>query len=440
MIEPGVGMATQQNNTSWPELTAILLTRLGVLWLIVFISLLLPTDDFAFYAFIGIAFIITIPYSLWLRSKVRTQQFAPLQFVVDLIMVTGLVYFTGGVRSDFTLFYPLVILSSGIVGTPRQATGITFLAIAVYSLMAIMLRNNMLVEYMPEYAVISMNDSDTAIAMRGLAFAFFGGASVYIAKRCNYIHAQGQTLEDTTSTLLNSIPVPAMLLAADGDILMANEPACFALNTSEDHLLSRKFVDLRMESSKPIPESFGHSATLVRQGHSPVPVSYRTHDFQLMTSALKRTKRGKQETTNVTLLVFNDISEGLKTSRQLEKVERITNATRIAGEMAHEIQAPLASLSASIQLLKHYEARATAADWLPNSPRRKDRSELFNHIEDASSRIDTSIKNFVDFAEFSPQDLLSIIKLDSMDENQGYISHLNTIGRGLKDGQNSHSG
>jgi signal transduction histidine kinase len=108
--------------------------------------------------------------------------------------------------------------------------------------------------------------------------------------------------------------------------------------------------------------------------------------------------------------------------------------------MAHEIKAPLSTLSASIQLLRHYEEKATAADWLPNSPRRNDRRELFEHIEDASARMDSVIRNFIDFAEFSPQDLISIIKLDSIEGNQGYIDHLNTIGRGLKDGQNSHSG
>ena len=121
-------------------------------------------------------------------------------------------------------------------------------------------------------------------------------------------------------------------------------------------------------------------------------------------------------------------------------MERITAATRIAGEMAHEIRTPLTAISASVQLLRHYEASTTAADWLPNSPRRLDRKELFNHIEDASRQMDDVVKNFINFAEFSPADLLSIIKLDSIGENTSYIDHLNTVGRGYKDGQNSDCG
>lgn len=411
-----------------------------MLWLVVFISLLLPTDDIAFYALIGIAFTATIPYSLWLRNKMRTMQFAPLQFLVDLVMVTGLVYFSGGTHSDFNLLYPLVILSAGIVGTPRQAAGITVLAVSIYALMAGMLNNNMLVEYAPDSTVPAMDTGAAAVAVRGLAFAIFGGVSIYIAKRCDYIEAQERVLLNTTYTLLESIPVPALVLSEKGKILSANEHACFALNTSCEDLCTRSFTALRQESSQPLPESFGHTATLLRKKASPVPVAYRTQDFHIRASALFGSKNGGKELIKVTLLVFNDISEEVKVRRQLDKVERITNATRIAGEMAHEIQGPLASLSASLELLRHYESKATAADWLPNSPRRKDRIELFNHIEDASTRIDTSIKNFVDFAEFSPQDLLSIIKLDSNGEKQGYIGHINTIGRELKDGQNSHSG
>ncbi len=433
-------MSPYKKLSTWPELTAILLARLVVLWLIVLLSLLLPSDDIAFYTFMGIAFIITIPYSLWLRNRLRSLEFAPLQFIVDLVLVTGLIYFTGGIRSDFTLLYPLVILCSGIVGTPKQAMGITMMAISTYMLMALMLHNNLLAEYASSGSAMPARSEVLTITSRAFAFAFFGGASIYVAKRCDYINTHERTLETTTAVLLESIPVPALLLSQEGAVLFANEPAGVTLKTTREALCTRTFSDLRHAPDKPIPEAFGHTAMLLRENAAPLPVAYRTMDFQILDSALFGAEKGTDTPVPVTLLVFNDISRELQTRRQLEKVERITNATRIAGEMAHEIQAPLAALSASLELLKHYEAKATAADWLPNSPRRKDRMELFDHIEDASTKMNSTIRNFIDFAEFSPQDLLSIIKLDSTDESHGYIGHLNTIGRGLRDGQNSHSG
>jgi hypothetical protein len=433
-------MNTPKKTATWPELTAILLARLAVLWLVVFVALLLPTDDIAFYAFMSIAFIITIPYSLWLRNRLRSLQFAPLQFMVDLVLVTGLVYFTGGIRSDFTLLYPLVILSSGIVGTPKQATGITVLAITVYSMMAVMMRNQLLVEYIPAHTVHDMNDSISAIVLRGLVFAFFGGTSIYIAQRCGFIQTQAQTLKTTTTVLLESIPVPALLLSEQGHILFANQPASDALNTCAKNLCTKTFMDLRQDSEPALPEGLGQTASLHRENASALPVAYQTQDFIIPEMAFPDSPKDSKKQIELTLLLFNDISHELSTRRQLEKIERVTSASRIAGEMAHEIQGPLSSLSASLQLLKHYEAKATAADWLPSSPRRRDRNELFEHIEDSSTKMETVIRNFIDFAEFSPKDLLSIIKLDSIGEKQGYISHLNIIGRDVQDGQNTHSG
>ncbi len=434
-------MDGHKTTSIWPELAAILLARLGFLWLLVLIALLLPHDDLAFPAFMGIAFIVTIPYSLWMRSKLRTAQFTPLQFAVDLVVVSGVVYFTGGIRSDLVLLYPLVILSSGIVGTPRQAGQITLLSMAIYSLMATLIANGHLVEYR-SYAASLRPELPTVavIIVRDIIFACSGVASIYIAKRCNYMDAHENDLSETLSRVLARMPAPTLVLAEDGRILSANEYACSLLARKPEELCSLRFADLVRDGKMPIPESFGKSAYLAKAGGGTLPIAYGTGDIDLPGNALPGERGRKEEWMRATLLVFADISHPMEIQRHLEKVEHITSATRLAGEMAHEIRTPLTALSASIQLLRRYEEQATASDWLPHSPRRRDRQELFDHIEDASVQMETVVKNFVDFAEFSPADLLSIIRLDSNSENRGYISHLNTIGRGFQHGENSHSG
>ncbi|MDF7823657.1 histidine kinase dimerization/phospho-acceptor domain-containing protein [Pontiellaceae bacterium B12227] len=432
-------MLKKQSETSLPELTAILLARLGFLWLLVLVSLLLPNNDASFYAFMGIAFIITIPYSLWLRSKIRTSQFAPLQFIVDLVLVTGLVYFTGGVQSKLILLYPLVIISAGIVGTPKQAAEITILTIITYILMATLLSNRWIVEYLPTGITVEKS-SGVDIFLQGVTFMLFGVAGIYISKRCNYIDAHQKELTETTLALISNIPSPAVLLDKEGNILFANDPLGELLNTDAEQMGASRFADWQAENQQDIPESFGHSTYLHRSNGNPIPVAYESRDFQLPETALLGARGRKNQEITITLLTITDISGALQNIHQLEKVERITAATHIAGEMAHEIRTPLTAISASVQLLRHYEASTTAADWLPNSPRRHDRKELFNHIEDASRQMDDVVKNFVDFAEFSPADLLTIIKLDSIGENKGYIGHLNTVGRGYKNGQNSDCG
>jgi len=433
-------MSANHQTTSIAELTAILLVRLGFLWLLVFIALLLPSDDVAFYTFMGMAFIVTIPYSLWLRNRVRIAQFAPLQFLVDLILVTGLVYYTGGIQSDLTLLYPLVIISAGIVGSPKQAAEITILAVATYTLMVTLLNNHMIVEYLPAEASLSIQHPYKAVLLRSTMFALFGGAGIYVAKRCNFSNEQKKDLKKTTSTLLRNIPAPALLLDREGTILFANQPVELLLKTDEAELCGTLFAEWCLTGKAPIADKYGNTAYVACKKSDPVPVAFRSLDFQLQKTALFDVEGSTNEEIDVTLITLSDISKALEQDRQLHKVERITAATRIAGEMAHEIRTPLTAISASIQLLRNYEEKATSADWLPRSPRRVDRRELFDHIEDASQRMNDVVKNFVDFAEFSPADLLSIIKLDSPEENQGYIAQLNTLGRDTKNGQNTDSG
>ncbi len=432
-------MSNPDHTTSWPELAAILLARLSVLWLLVLLSLAISHNDAAFYAFMGIAFIITIPYSLWLRSKLQSTRLAPLQFLADLMLVTGLIYFTGGINSDLTLLYPLVILSAGIVATPRQAAEITALGILIYVLTVAVLSQRIPVEYLPQGKQGEAQTIYPAIILRVFTFALFGAASIYVSKRCNYFNQHDQDTRNTAQTLLANLEASILLLDRQGQILFSSPAACELLHTTAEKLSTQQFTELCISGLRPIPERYGQSAYLARTDAPPLPVSYRSADIELPATAISCLEE-REGTFEATLLVISDLSRLLELEQQLEKVERITAATRIAGEMAHEIRTPLTTISASIQLLKHYEEKTTAADWLPNSPRKKDRLELFSHIMGASEQMDTVIQNFVDFAEFSPSDLLSIIKLDSISENKGYIGHLNTIAKGFENGQDSDSG
>jgi signal transduction histidine kinase len=431
---------TAHQKAVWSETTAMVLARIGVLWLLAFLSFLLPADGMAFHIVMGAVFIAAVPYSLWLKDRHQDAPRTWLQFLVDLTLVTGIVYFTGGVQSELTLLYPLVILMAAATGTPRQAAEFTALSITVYALMTTMVTNRIVVEFLPSNFVPHMQSSAALIVLRVIIFGLFGAAGAYVSARCSFSPDSDRLLSENTNRMLNGIPEPALLLNENGLILRANNAACAMLKVDAEEIENLVFSELSTQGEQPIPEHYGRSTHFRIGTRAPLPVAYKTADLILTDSALNSSTENAGSAQKVTLVTFSDLSHPLQLEHQLEQTERITAATRVAGEMAHEIRTPLTAISASVQLLKDYEKKCTAADWLPNSPRRKDRNELFEHIEDASQKMDTVVKNFVDFAEFSPNDLLSIIKLDSNSENQGYIGQLHTIGRGLQDGQNSHSG
>ena len=76
---------------------------------------------------------------------------------------------------------------------------------------------------------------------------------------------------------------------------------------------------------------------------------------------------------------------------------------------------------------------------IPTVPRKRPSGAVRRYIE--RNRIHGHCYSaLVDFEDFSLAGLLSIIKLDSIDENEGYIDHLNTIAKGFEHGQNSDRG
>jgi two-component system sensor histidine kinase PilS (NtrC family) len=430
-------MSRLNHTTSWPELTAILLGRLSVLWLLVLACLTIPHDNAVFFAIMGVAFSVTVPYALWLRSRLRSIPLAPEQFLVDMLLIIVLITFTGGIDSELTLLYPLIILTAGITAPPRQAARLTVLSILSYLLMTLAVPTHS--EPLQASAAGGWPGMNPTLLMHLLTFTLFGAISIYIPSRCRYSHELVRDAAVTLQTLLKNLDAGILMLDRDGFILYANPAACALTQATVEQLSTRKFADICASGLRPLPDHYGASAHLSRMDGPPVPVALAKADVSLPAEALPDFADQEDE-AEITLVVLSDLTRNMELEHQLGQTERVTAATRIASEMAHEIRTPLTTISASIQLLQHYEKNASARDWLPNSSRKLDRMELFSHIIGASEKMDTVIQNFVDFAEFSPDDLLSIIKLDSISENTGYIGHLNTSAKGLAHGQNSDSG
>jgi two-component system sensor histidine kinase PilS (NtrC family) len=421
------------------ELTAILLTRLSVLWILVILNLAIPPDGAALYAVLGIAFTVTIPYALWLRSRVHANRLAPQQFMVDLVMISGLIYLTGELHSGLVLLYPLVILSAGIVSTPPQAARITVLGVLVYLLMAILLLPGMPTAPAASAGTAPAGPMYSTICAHTLLFVAFGAASVYISSRYRYLRRDSRNPGRLLQATLDHLDAAVLMLDREGFILSANPAAGRLLQCSPDQLLQRTFAGLCVTELRSPPEAYGPAAWLERTHAPPVPAAVNRTEATLPDAAVPGLD-DRGETAKVTLVVLHDLSPLLELTRWLDQMERTTAATRMASEMAHDIRTPLTTISASVQLLHHYESHPAGSGRHPQDSLSGDRTELFEHILSASEEMNTVIRNFVDFADFSPDDLLSIIKLDSNGENKGYIGHLNTRAKGFKHGQNFNRG
>lgn len=395
--------------TSWQELTAILVLRLIALCaFLIILSTVMPSDNIAFYAFMGFSFIVTIPYSLWLRKQERCQQFATLQFSVDLITVSGLIYFTGGLDSDLNVLFPLVILSAGIVSTPKQTIQITVLSIVIYALLIILITSNLLIPSPLSQPQPPMQTVIQSLIIRTFVFLFFGIASAYLSQRCSYINNKEEQFRGMTEIIFRNIHSGLLLLDDHKNILLANPRACEILKHTQQDLTHMTLEDLLEKNTQHPTDTLRQTVYFKTKDGTCFPAAYEISTLSLPAEALPRLKI-KNGDVRVQILSFKDVSVMLNLQEQIQQAERMQAAAEMAAEVAHEIRTPLTAISGAVQLLDYLDNRnSTKSAEVLN----EEKKELLQQIFQQSARIDRVIQHFLDYSEFSHKDLNKLMELD----------------------------
>lgn len=398
----------------WVIMMGILGVRLVMISaFLILLSLILKTDNIAFYAFIAFAYIITIPYSLWMRNQQRMRQLAPLQFLVDLVFVSGLVYFAGGIANDFLiLLYPLIILSAGIILPLKQTVQITILAIISYLLIVLLVQRNVLIQPATALALdpaAELIHTPAAMTMRIVLFLFFGVASAYVSRRCDYITVKERQSREITRIIFENVKTGLLLLDGDDRILVANARACALLGRSPESLDNMPIRQIHIKASelnKEDPSPRGAADYFLRADGSAFPVAIEDATLTLPASALSPASENPDRPTQVRIINFNDLTTFLRLQERNRCLERIEAAAEMAAEMAHHVRTPLTSVSISGELL------AKSVIEKPGPEGDAERIELCNQVIDQCVRMNQVIQNFLNYAEFSPEEARNLIRLD----------------------------
>lgn len=403
----------ETRTVSWTTMAGILGGRLAAIsGFLIVLSFVLKRDSIAFYAFIAFAYIVTIPYSLWLRNQNRMRQLAPLQFLVDLVFVSGLVYFAGGLQNDFLiLLYPLIILSAGIILPLKQTVQITVLAILSYTLITLLMSQNLLVQYPVVTPAQNLLGASDAIALRVAIFVFFGIASAYVSRRCDYISKKEKQFRDITKVIFENVKTGLLLLDNNDRILMANDRACVLLGYDEPELLNKTLASIHLNPSEiksGDTDLRGASDYFRRADGSIFPVSIEDARLTLPAETVPQANVTAAGLVDTRILNFSDLSHFLRLQSQTRQLERIKAAANMAKEMAHHIRTPLTGISGAVQLLQ-FNLKSSADS---ENFRSKEREEFCHQIVMESIRMDKVIQNFLDHAEFSPKDVRDLIQMD----------------------------
>jgi two-component system sensor histidine kinase PilS (NtrC family) len=351
----------------------------------------------AFISLIVFWYTLAVVYVILRRWIPQARWHAPLQVVCDLVIVTGVVYATGGQDSYFLSLYLLVILMSSVLFSRRGAflvAGMSFVLLGwVIELMY--------------YGVIART-SNSMPAARSLGFwlasnLFAFCAVAYLGSLLSQtLRTKGVELAEKSEELkdlqaFNQDIIESMrggLLTTDlnGKILLMNRAGA--------EIAGLGFGLLRGEQVENVLPGFW-PVELDEQG-SPVAlrkeIEFHTPDGATRYVGLSVSPlRLAQNQTSGYVFNFQDLTELKRLEREVVTKERMAALGRLSAAIAHEIRQPLTAMTGALKELARF------------APLEDDDKKLVHIVSRESQRLNQII---TDFLNYSREKTYSFVEVD----------------------------
>ena len=355
-------------------------------------------SPFYFYALIGFTYALTLIYALLLRRIRSLKPFAYVQILGDVIFITLLIFFTGGVSSIFSWVYLFAIFGAGTILYRRggllvaSASGILYGSLLDLEYYQILLpiggRHLYYLDYQSTYVLY-------LITVNMVAFYLVAILSSYLAEQVRSKEEElkrriidYRQLERLYKHIVQNVVSGLITVDGGGRITSFNRMA--------EEITWRKFEEVYQEEIDSLfPGLYDWSRSVGRnpgEGWNRLRLPRWETRFQrkdgvslilgFSISPLKDSS--DREMGNI--LIFQDLTRLREMEEHLKRSDRLAAIGKMAAGIAHEIRNPLASISGSIEILK---------DEMGNSPQNQ---QLMGIVLREVNRLNSLIVDFLLFA------------------------------------------
>jgi two-component system sensor histidine kinase PilS (NtrC family) len=357
----------------------------------------------AFVSLVVFWYTLAVVYVILRRWIPEARWHAPLQFVCDLVIVTGVVYATGGQDSYFLSLYLLVILMSSVLFSRRGAflvAGMSFVLLGcVIELMF--------------YGVIART-SNSMPAARSLGFwlasnLFAFCAVAYLGSLLSQtLRTKGVELAEKNEELkdlqaFNQDIIESMrggLLTTDlnGKILLMNRAGAEIAGLGFG-LLRGEQVENVLPGFWPVElDEQGSPLALRKEIEFRTPAG-ATRYVGVSVSPLRLT----QNQTSGYVFNFQDLTELKRLEREVVTKERMAALGRLSAAIAHEIRQPLTAMTGALKELARL------------APLEDDDKKLVHIVSRESQRLNQIITDFLNYSRektysFTDVDIAAVIE------------------------------
>ncbi|MFQ5789013.1 MAG: nitrogen regulation protein NR(II) [Acidobacteriota bacterium] len=313
------------------------------------------------YFLIALTYLLTLFYALlWPFTAGHRRLLAYTQISADLGVVTGIVYFTGGVESDFIFLYSISIISASIILYRRGGLATATAAFFLFGGLV----EALYLQWLPSYPQLQEPGLSApaqliyyTIFLHGFGFYTVALLTSYLSEN---LRKTGKELEEASDHLadlqafnqavIDSITSGLMTTDLQGRIHFFNSSAEQILAVSSKEAVGRKVAELLGETDDFMDRL--HSMLEGRR-HCRMEGAYldgRGREIYLGMGASYLYFEGQSKSGF--LFSFQDLTEIKRLERQVRLNENLATMGEMAAGVAHEIRNPLASISGSVQVLQ----------------------------------------------------------------------------------------
>ncbi len=355
----------------------------------------------------------------WLADRTEFQAY--VQFIGDLLLITGLVYYFGGLASPFSIFYFIVVIVAATMLGRRPALAIGACAWVLYASVVLALAYRLL--NLP--GGVPADTPSRLQLLYNLGVHLLGFIAVaLLSSRLAQSVAQAESalrrkgeqvanLEIFNRDIIESIPSGLVTTDLEGRVTSANRAAEQILGFDARTLGGKPIYDTGFLSREQWQGLVSIDSTeprtrrelIYRTGETSRPIGYAlTH----LTNA--------EGTPSGYIVIFQDLTDWRQLQEELRLKDRMAAVGELAAGIAHEIGNPLAAISGSVQMLAgSYEGQPA-------------QSKLLDITLKESQRLDRTIRSFLKFARPKDRASVSFDVAELLTENLKLLRHSAEVG------------